>query len=190
MSAELRSTARPTPLRLWGFLLTTCGALLLGIGCTQDWAVLGFPGDGGALDVPVKGVDIWEGLVALAASILALVGTLGLRLLRSRDARRALALTVVSLGALAMALALAVAMRADARFAGDDGVEPVAASLAERLGIPVEEARSRLLEELDLALEVTLGPGLWLTMAGGLLVVVGGSLSLAWAKDAAPPRPG
>jgi len=190
MSAELRSTARPTPLRLWGFLLTAAGALVLGIGCTLDWAVLGFPGDtGGALDVPVKGIDVWEGVASLAAAILALVGTLGLRFLRGVDARRALALAVVTLGALAMALAISVAMRPDARFAGDEALDQVASSLAGALDIPVEEAKTQLLDELDLALEVTLGPGVWLTMAGGLLIVVGGSLTLAWAKRPDPTRP-
>ena len=183
MPPEILSAARPTPLRLWGFLLTAAGVLVLGIGCVLDWAVLGFPGDvGGFLDVPVKGVDVWEGAVALGAGILALVGTLGLRLARGSDLRRALALGIVSLGALGMALAISVAMRADARFAGDQGLDEAVASLSEQLGISPGDARARLVDELDLAFDVELGPGVWLAAAGGLTVVIGGSISLAWAR--------
>ncbi len=184
MPAEILSTARPTPLRLWGFWLTAAGVLVLGIGCTLDWAVIGFPGDAdGIFDAPVKGTDIWEGAVAFGSGVFALIGTLALRLLRGFDARRALALGIVSLGALATALAISVAMRADARLAGDEGLDDIAATLSGELGITPDAARARLLDELDLDLEVELGPGVWLTIAGGLVVVIGGSISLAWARQ-------
>jgi hypothetical protein len=182
MPPEALSTARPTPLRLWGFTVTAAGALVAGIGSLLDWAVLGFPNDpSGSLDVPVKGVDLWEGMVVLAAAILALILTALVRLVRGTDARRALAFGVVTLGALAMALALSVAMRADARFAGDEGLDQVVAALSPRLDLPPDVVRAQLQEEIARNLEVELGPGVWLTIAGALLVVVGGSLTLAWA---------
>ena len=183
MSSGILSLDRPTPLRLGGFLVTAVGALVAGLGSVLDWVVLGFPGDErGTLDVPVKGADAWEGKVVLAAAVLALVGTLVLRLLHGTDARRAVALGVVTLGALAMALAISVAIRADARFAGTDGVDEIAANLSEQLGTPIDEVRSQVQEEYGSQLRVELGPGVWLTIVGGSLIVVGGSLSLAWAR--------
>lgn len=180
---EILSTTRPTPLRLWGFVLTAVGALLAGVGASMDWAVLGFTSDrGGALDVAVKGSDMWEGRVVLAAAVLALVATVALRLLTGTDARRATALLVVSLGALAMALAISVAIRADARFAGDGGLDEIATSLSARLDADPAAVRAQLREEFGTELRVDLGPGVWLTLLGGTLIVVGGSLSLAWAR--------
>jgi len=160
MSSGILSLDRPTPLRLWGFLVTAVGALVAGLGSVLDWVVLGFPGDErGTLDVPVKGVDVWEGKVVLAAAVLSLVGTLVLRLLHGTDARRAVALGVVTLGALAMALAISVAIRADARFAGTDGVDEIAANLSEQLGTPIDEVRSQVQEEYGSQLRVELGAG-------------------------------
>ena len=183
MPSEILSTVRPTPLRLWGFLVTVAGALVAGIGATRDWAVLGFASDEhGALDVPVKGTDVWEGKVVLAAAILALVLTLALRLLPPTDARRALALTVVTLGALAMALAISVAIRADARFANTGGLDQIAANLARQRGLPPEEARTQLQEQYGSDLRIDPAAGLWLTSVGGTFIVVGGSLSLAWVR--------
>jgi len=183
MSSEIRSTARPTPLRLWGFLATAAGTLVAGIGATLDWAVIGFPGDErGTLDVAVKGTDVWEGKVALAAAVLALVLTLVLRLPSSADARRALALAVVTLGALSMALAISVAVRPTPRFAGTQGLDQIATDVSDQLGIPVAEVEAQLHERYGDQLSVDRGTGLWVTIAGGLFVVVGGSLSLAWAR--------
>lgn len=164
MPPEALSTARPTPLRLWGFLLTATGGALAGIGAVLDWAVVGFPSDAQrALDVPVKGIDVWEGKVVLAAALLALVGTVAMRLTTGRRAPRSLAVAVVVLGTLAAALALSVALRPEARLGGG--------------------------EQLDERVE--LGLGVWLSAAGGILVAGGGSLGLSWARGRAEdPGPG
>jgi hypothetical protein len=49
-----------------------------------------------------------------------------------------------------------------------------------QLGLPEEVVREPLAELLDQDLRVEISPGLWITAAGGVLLVVGGVLGLAW----------
>jgi len=186
MAPEILSTARPDPLRLWGFVCTAFGALLAGIGATRDWAVVGFPGDvHGRLDVPFKGVDVWEGKVVLAAALLALLSTIAMRLVHRAWTRLALAAVVIGLGALIMAMSISVAVRPEARLGGGDSIDAIAANFAEQLGEEPALIRDQLEKEFGAALRVDLGAGIWLALGGGVLTVVGGALSLAWAR-----RPG
>jgi len=184
---ELLSTARPTPLRLWGFLVLAVGALVAGLGALLDWAVIGFPSDtAGELDVPVKGIDVWEGKVVLAAAVLALVGQLALRTIRGREPRRAVAFGLATLGALILAIALSVVVRADARLGGSEGLDTLAADLAEQLDEPVDAVRAQLEERFADQLTVDLGIGVWVAALGGILVDVGGALNLAWVRRQPP----
>jgi Tryptophan-associated transmembrane protein (Trp_oprn_chp) len=183
MAPEILSTARPSPLRLWGFVCTAAGALLAGLGATRDWAVVGFAGDvSGRLDVPVKGVDVWEGKVVLVAALLALLATIAIRLVRKVSARTALGVVVVGLGATIMAMSISVAMRPQARFGGGEGLDQMAVDLAGQLGEDPATIRDQLQERYGATLRVDLGAGVWLALGGGLLVGVGGALSLAWAR--------
>jgi hypothetical protein len=189
---ELLSTATPTPLRLWGFLVLAAGALLAGLGAVMDWAIVGFPDDpSGHLDVAIKGVDVWEGTIVLAAAVLALVGQIALRATRGRERRRAVAFGLASLGALILAIALSVAVRADARFGGSEGLDELAAGLAEQLDEPVDAVRAQLEERFAEQITVDLGPGVWVAALGGVLVDLGGALNLAWVRaQPADPGPG
>lgn len=183
---EILSTARPSAVRLWGFACLVGGALLAGVGALLTWATVGFPGDErGTLDVAVKGVDVWEGTVVLAVAVLALVGMLTMRLASGTEARRAIAFAIATLGALVMALALSVAIRADARFGGPEGLDDVAASLAERLGQDPAAVRTELERQFGDQIRVDLGPGVPVAIAGGLLIDAGGALSLLWVKERA-----
>ncbi len=192
---EILSTARPSALRLWGFLALATGALVAGWGALSDWATLGFPGDtSGALDVAVKGADVWEGVVVLGAAVASLVALLAMRLVGSPSARRGIAFGVATLGALVVAIALSVAIRADARFGGAEGLDDVAADLAARLEEPVGAVRAQLEERFSSQVRVDLGVGVWLALAGGALIDLGGALGLAWARRPAgaadgPPGP-
>lgn len=180
---EILSTARPSATRLWGFLCLVAGALLAGLGATRDWAVVGFPGDPErALDVPVKGTDVWEGTVVLAAAMLALGLLLAVRVARGTERRRVLAFGVASLGALVIALALSVAIRPDARFGGSEGLDDIAARVATELDQEPTAVRAQLQEQFGLQLRVDLGSGVWITAAGGILIDVGGALTLAWVR--------
>lgn len=190
---EILSTARPTAIRLWGFLFLVAGAVVAGLGAVLDWAVLGFPGDEqGTLDVAVKGVDVWEGKVVLASAALALVGMLAMRLVLGTETRRAIAFGIATLGALVIAIALSVAMRADARFGGSEGLDEMATGLAEQLGEDPAAIRAELEEQIGDQLRVDLGPGVAVAVVGGVLIDVGGALSLLWVRQraAAPLTPG
>lgn len=181
---EILSTARPSAIRLWGFLFLVAGAIVAGLGAVLDWAILGFPGDEqGTLDVAVKGVDVWEGKVVLASAALALVGMLAMRLVEGTGTRRAIAFGIATLGALVIALALSVAVRADARFGGTEGLDQMASGLAEQLGEDPAAVRAQLEEQVGDQLRVELGPGVPVAVVGGVLIDVGGALGLLWVKQ-------
>ncbi len=145
MSREITSTARPSGLRLAGFLCLAAGAVVAGVASTMRWAVIGFPGDAsGANDVPVHGTDIWEGKVVLLSVIVVLVATLAMRLTASDAARRGLALLLVALGIVCAVLPALTALRAEDRLGGAQGLDRVARSLAAELGLPEDVVRGQL----------------------------------------------
>jgi hypothetical protein len=51
------------------------------------------------------------------------------------------------------------------------------------LGQPEDIIREQFAEQLGKTLRVDLGPGIWLCLAGGVLLVAGGALSLAWIRQ-------
>jgi len=59
MSAVL-DVSRPTPLRLFGFLFTAVGGLLIALGAISDWATVVFLGSAFP-DSAAKGIDVPEG---------------------------------------------------------------------------------------------------------------------------------
>lgn len=187
------STARPTPLRFAGFLATALGGLLLGLGALRDWAVVGFPGDkAGNLDVSVRGLDLWEGKLALAAGMLVLVGMLAMRMVPRVGAKRNLGLGILVLGLAAAAVAAEAWLRSGSRFGGTDAVEKLAHSLVPKLNRPFSVILAQIQAKFANYLRVDVKPGLYLTIAGGLLCVLGGALGVAWAKRqgaaAEPPK--
>ena len=183
---EILSTARPSATRLWGFLCLVAGALLAGLGATLDWAVVGFPEDpSGALDVAVKGTDVWEGKVVIVAGVLALLVMLAARLVLRTQARRILAFGIATLGALVLALALSVAIRPDPRFGSSEGLDEIATNLADQLGEDPQAIRAQLEQEFADQIQVDLGIGVWVAAAGGIPIDIGGALSLAWVRRTA-----
>jgi hypothetical protein len=183
MPSEILSTARPSPIRLWGFLCLAAGGLLLGLGATRTWATIGFPGDAkGVVDVQVAGTDVWEGVVVLAAGVVTLVGMIAMRLLVSPRARRAVAVTIVTLGIVACALVTFDLVRLEDRFGGSAGLDQIAASIAGQLDLPVDDVLAQLQEQFGNQLRVDAGPGIWIALAGGVLTVAGGILSMSWIR--------
>ncbi len=180
--SEALSTARPTLLRLAGFVCVALGAIAASIGATREWFVLGFAGDTeGAADQPVHGIDVWDGKVALFAAATALVVVVAMRIAGSGRTRRGLAITLIVLGVACVALAAQAAIGADDRFGGGEGVDRMAEALAVELGLPEHVVREQLAEQLEADLRVELRSGLWITAAGGVLLALGGSLGLARA---------
>lgn len=188
---EALSTARPTPLRLAGFLALAAGAAAAGFGAVREWAVVGFPQDAaGAADVAFRGTDVWEGKVAFLVAVTALVVMVTLRLVAAAPTRRALAVLLLALGLAVLVLPFADAVRATERFGGGEGLDRVATALAAELELPEDLVRAQLEEQFGAALRVDVKPGLWISASGGLLLAGGGALSLAWAsRSRTPVRP-
>jgi hypothetical protein len=99
MAREIASMARPSKLRLAGFLALTLGGLLLSLGSLMDWATVQ------PFDTPTRGVDLWEGTVTLAIGFVVLFGMILMRLVRPHRARQAVAVVILALGLIATALA-------------------------------------------------------------------------------------
>ncbi|HJY31902.1 MAG TPA: hypothetical protein VJ573_03295 [Actinomycetota bacterium] len=188
MASEITSLARPTGLRLAGTACVALGAIAAGVGATREWAAVGFTADvEHAADVSVHGIDVWEGKVVLFAAAASLLVLLAMRISGSRSTRRGLAIALIVLGALCVWLSVADTVRAKDRFGGVEGVDRLTRTLSVQLGLPEEVVRERLAELLDQELRVEISPGLWITAAGGVLLVVGGVLGLAWVRFERPP---
>lgn len=188
MSREALSVSRPGPLRLAGFLCTALGALLVGLGATQDWATVHLPNVSGTPIAPFKGIDVWEGKVALFAGISILVVMILTRLLARRTAARGAAVAIVVLGLGVFALAASDAVRAQTRFRADDGLERIAHTVAEQLRLPFEDVLAQL-EAVAPKLTIRPAAGLYVTAMGGALAAIGGVLGFAWASRRPEPEP-
>lgn len=179
-SREILSAARPTSLRLGGFLAVVLGGVLIGLGSLTDWATVS------PFDTPTRGVDIWEGILTLAIGVAVLVGMIVMRLLATQPARRAVAIAILVLGLVVTALAAAVALNADRRFTAPDQRDRIAMEEAARLGLPFDQVRDQIEVAFDLQFQASLKAGVYLVIAGGLLGALGGALSLAWASSQRP----
>jgi hypothetical protein len=183
MSTEILSTARPSALRLLGFLAVLVGALLAGVGALSDWVIIGFPSDvERELDVNVPGTDVWEGKVVLAVALVSLVALIAMRLASSAAVRSSIA-AVIALGGLTVVAIAAVDLtRATERFGRSEGLDDVVRALARKLGQPVEPVRALVQQNFSGTLRVDVGAGMPLAVAGGIILIVAGGLSLAWAR--------
>lgn len=181
MGPEILSAARPTRLRLAGFLALTLGGVLIGLGSLTDWATIR------PFDTPTRGVDIWEGVVTLGIGVAMLVGMVVMRLLATLAARRAVAIAILVLGLVVSALAAAVALNAEPRFTAPAERDRLAMEEAARRGLPFDQVRAEIEAAFDARFEVSLEAGMYLVIAGGLLGALGGALSLAWASGQGQP---
>ena len=183
MPSEILSTAVPTRLRLAGFSFIVVGVLAVGMGSTRGWVAVGFAADAEhAIDVPVVGTDVWEGKVVLFAAIATLLVLVAMRLATSGATRRVLAIVLIVLGAVCVVLPIVDAVRVKDRFGGGEGLDRIAAELAIQLALPEDVVREQLTEQFERDLRVKIGPGMWLCVTGGVLLIVGGALSLAWSR--------
>jgi len=189
VNSEILSTARPSRLRVAGFVAMAGGGLLLGLGALMEWVVLSFPAEidpTGISGAPVRGTDVWEGKVVLGAAIVILIGTVATRLVAATASRRPMAVAIAVTGLAAAAIATPATVSADVRFVATDGLDAFAEAIADDLGLPVEQVREELEEQFRDTLEVDRGIGLWLTSAGGVVSAVGGFLTLRWLRRRAP----
>jgi hypothetical protein len=187
MASEITSMARPTGIRLTGTACVALGAIAAGVGATREWAAIGFTADvEHAADVSFHGIDVWDGKVVLFAAAASLLMMLAMRISGSRSTRVGLATALIVLGALCLGLPVTDAVRAKDRFGGVEGVERLTGILSVQLGLPEDVVREPISDLLDQGLRVEISPGLWITAAGGVLLVAGGVLGLAWARRQRP----
>ncbi len=151
---------------------------MISLGSLMTWAKVP------PFDTPTRGTDVWEGMVTLAIGVAVLVGMVAMRLMATASARRAVAVAILALGLSAAAIAAADAVRATSRFTSSDQRDRIARELAADLHLPYEEVRSRLEALYEERFDVSVQPGLFLVMAGGLVAAIGGALSVAWAARA------
>jgi hypothetical protein len=177
MSAVL-DVSRPTPLRLFGFLFTAIGGLLIALGAISDWATVVFLG-GAFPDSAAKGIDVVEGKVALGLGIFLLVAIVAMRLAGSLGARRAIALLMTVSALFALAIGVVDIVRAQDRFGGYT-VDQTAKQLASDSGQPLDKVRASVEGVIAREGSIDLGLGLWLVVAGGAIGTIGGLLDIAW----------
>ncbi|HKE53442.1 MAG TPA: hypothetical protein VKC55_01570 [Actinomycetota bacterium] len=191
MTSEIASTTRVAGLRVAGFVCVALGAILAGVGATREWVAVGFTADTEhAADLSVHGIDVWEGKVVLFVAAGALLLLLAMRISVSPATRKGLAVVLIVSGAICIALPLVDVVRANDRFGGSEGLERFVDSLSVKLGLPKEVIREQLSAQLGKELRVEVSPGLWLTAAGGMLLLAGGALSVAWSgRGIGPPAP-
>jgi uncharacterized membrane protein len=171
----------PMRLRVAGSVLTIVGALIAGIGSTLAWTTAGLRLDPqGVLDLEFRGLDLIGGIIALVVAVLTLGGLTLFRRASGR-ARERLGVGLLFAGAVTMAMPLSVAIRAEER-----AVEGMAEVAAQTGGLRIEEATELIREDPSLAVRSELGPGIWLTVAGGALVIVGMAANLAWTRRGEP----
>ena len=162
-------------MRTASFALTAAGALIAAAGTTVTWTSTGLRQDLGALlDLEYRGLDLVEGIAALVVSGMALALLVDLRRRRGRPGLRAVGLLLA--GVMLVALPAWVAVRAE-----DRAVDELAIVVARVADITTEEAAVRVRTDPDLAVR-TDSNGTWLSIAGGVLVTLGGVTALLWSR--------
>ena len=151
-----------------GFAVTSVGALLMGIGATATWITVGIPIE--PAHTAIRGTDLTDGLVVLLCAILTLAAVVATRIARSRSARQALGVLPAIAGLVAGAIGAAFLV------GGRDREAVIRA-----LGIPRDVW-------LQFGAFRNLGPGAYLVVIGGLMGMLGGVLTMAWAHNEPEPQ--
>ncbi len=165
------AVVKPSPLRLWGFLLTALGGALVAFGSIGSWAAISL-GNSVENAVPTKGIDVWQGTASLVLGVVIVVGILALRFVRpERRNAMAVAIVVAGLAALALGLWVLLALKSVMR---DPGVD----ELAKVYG------RQQVLQAMStVGVAAKAQAGLYMTVAGGALATLGGVVDLAWVRQ-------
>src|SRR5262245_48836359 len=167
-------------------IVAIVGGALLAVASFLPWAEV----SGQGASVTANGIDGSDGYLTLGAGIFAvLVGVVMLM----RGARRILAVLAILAGIVGGGLGLY-----DALTAKDSVLDAAAEELAPSFGVSSDRVRAALDEAVDAGqIGVSVSFGLYLVIAGGIIVVVGGTLglrdsaaeSVATTPGATPPTP-
>ena len=151
-----------------GFVVASVGALLMGVGATATWITVGIPDE--SAHTMIRGTDLTDGVIVLLCAIAVLAAVVVTRIAGSSSARQ-------TLGALvAIAGLVAGAIGTGSLVAGKDRDAVVKA-----LGVPRELWT-------QFGAFRSLGPGAYLVVMGGLGGILGGLLTMAWARSEAEPQ--
>ncbi len=172
---------KPSPLRLWGFLLTVLGGALMAFGSIGNWAAVSL---GGSTEnaVPTKGIDLWQGKVTVVIGALIVVAILALRFVRP-ERRNLLAAGIVVLAVIGAGISIwcLVALESIVR---DTGIDALVEYVSTQLGLTTSEARQEVLAALGATgVDIQAQASLWMTFIGSLLAVAGGVVDLAWVRQ-------
>jgi hypothetical protein len=165
-------------LRSAAFLCTVIAGLLVGLGALLTWVTFGLNDpNAAALDQVYKGIDLSEGMIALGCAAVLLLGTMAFRGL-ARPGRTVVAVLMIVAGIVAVGSAGATILTAGSRLENEFVDDVMASTPGTRQGaLPSDPIR----HQLEDMVETSLGAGIWITLAGGFLGFVGGTLSLAYA---------
>jgi hypothetical protein len=154
----------PTPV---GGILALVGGALLAIGSFLDWAEV----SGTGTSVTATGIDGTDGWITLGAGVLALAA--GSAIVR-RTGGRGVAILAIVAGVIGGGVGLY-----DAATAKDSFLDSAAEELAREFGGSVQQLRALLDAAIQVGeLAVTVMIGLYVVIAGGVLAIVGGAISL------------
>jgi len=179
--APRMDTSAPSDLRLVAFVLTAVGALAIRVGSVLSWVSAGFtqPQLAGLTSV-TRGLDTNEGKVALGCAVAALILVLVSRIV-SDTARAVLAGVMVVVGALAAVLGAIFIATASTNYSPVDS-ESIIERLAAQLHQPADQVRAALATvAAQLGPYTKIGIGPWIVIVGGIMVAVGGVLTVRWA---------
>jgi hypothetical protein len=175
------AVVKPSPLRLWGFLLTAIGGALIAFGSIGDWATITL---GGSTEnaVPNKGIDLWQGKVTVVLGAMIVIGILALRFVRpERRSMVGIILTVAGLVCFGIAVWCLVSLESVIH---GTGIDALTKHVADVLGISEAQARQAVLGTMQQrGIDVRAQTGLWMAAAGGALATAGGSVDLAWVRQ-------
>ena len=162
--------------RLAGFGLTALAGLLIGIGSLLPWIRSSLEGLPDASSPTYYGIDLPDGVIALVAAAVVLVGLAITQLTTSTPARKTAAGAVIAASIFAIAVAGAAVVTATSRFE-PTAVDDVLAEL-DPAGGATQEQR----EQAEELIVIRLAPAPFAVIGGGLVGVAGGVLLLSWAN--------
>jgi hypothetical protein len=175
------AVVKPSPLRLWGFLLTAIGGALIAFGSIESWATITLGGSTHNA-VPTKGIDLWQGKVTVLVGAMIVIGILALRFVRP-ERRNMIGILLTVAAALCLGIAAWCLVSLESVIHGT-GIDALTKHVADVLGISEAQARRAVVRTMQLkGIHVRAQTGLWMAAAGGVLGTVGGFVDLAWVRQ-------
>jgi len=177
---EVAAPASPSGrLRIAGFLCAALGGLLAGAATMVPWIRTTLQDLPATLAPTYYGIDLPDGVVVLALAVVIVLAVLLARVGKSARGRRGAAIVVIVASFIVIGVSGAAAVTASSRF------EPTVVN--DILGIVAPDgATPEQRTGVEDLVETSVGVGPWLALAGGVLALIGGVMTLAWASAQAP----